>query len=140
MFKTIAFSENGAMRLDLDRSKTYVMTKWYGSSVALFEEAVFRRYVNHLGNMEADQPFGRSVMRFFLSAAVTLITDDEDGWYMPEPLMAYIKKDGESIVCETCPDANAEEFRGALPLLLIAAQSNIDDAIGMTARKHTDES
>jgi hypothetical protein len=137
MYQTIAFSENGAMRLDLDHSKSYVMTKWYGSSVALFEEGVFRRYVNYLGNMKADQPFGRSVMRFFLSAAVTLVTDDEDGWYMPEPLLAYIKKDEEPIVCETCPDANAEEFRGALPLLLIAAKSNIDAAIGMTARKHT---
>ncbi len=138
MYKTIAFSENGAMSLDLDHSRSYVMTKWYGSSVALFEEDVFKRYVNQLSNMKADQPFGRSVMRFFLSAAVTLITDDEDGWYMPEPLMAYIKKDGDPIVYETCPDANAEEFRGALPLLLIAAESNIDSAIGMTARKHTD--
>lgn len=138
MYKTIAFSENGAMSLSLDHSRSYVMTKWYGSSVALFEEDVFKRYVNQLSNMKADQPFGRSVMRFFLSAAVTLITDDEDGWYMPEPLMAYIKKDGDPIVYETCPDANAEEFRGALPLLLIAAESNIDSAIGMTARKHTD--
>lgn len=140
MFKEIAFSENGAMRLDLDHSKAYVMTKWYGSSVALFEEDVFKRYVNYLGSMTADQPFGRSVMRFFLSAAVTVITNDEDGWYMPEALMAYIRKEEEPIVCETCPDANAEEFRGALPLLLIAAKSNIDTAIGMTARKHTDKS
>jgi hypothetical protein len=89
--------------------------------------------------MEADQPFGRSVMRFFLSAAVTAVKDDADGWYMPEVLMAYIEKGGEPIVCQVCPDANAEEFKGALPLLLIAAESNIDDAIGMTARKHTDK-
>ena len=139
MYKKIAFSENGAMRLNLDHSKSYVMTKWYGSSVALFEEGVFKRYVNSLGSMKADQPFGQSVMRFFLSAAVTLITDDEDGWYMPEVLMTYIEKDGEPIVCQACPDANAEEFRGALPLLLIAAESNIESAISMTAKKHTNK-
>lgn len=137
MYEKIAFSDKGAMHLNLDHSKAYVMTKWYGSSVALFEEGVFKHYVNQLSSMEADQPFGRSVMRFFLSAAVTAVTDDEDGWYMPEVLMAYIEKDGEPIVCQACPDANAEEFKGALPLLLIAAESNIDDAIGMTARKHT---
>lgn len=138
MYDKITFSKSGAMDLDLEHDRQYVMTKWYGGSVALFEEDVFKKYVNHLSNMTADQPFGRSVMRFFLSAAVTLIDDDEEGWYMPDALRSYIEKDGEPIVCQACPDANAEEFLGALPKLLIAAESNIRGALEMTAKKHTD--
>ena len=137
MYEVVQFSREGAMQLPLDHSKEYVMTKWYGGSVAVFREDIFKKYMNQLSNMAADQPFGRSVMRFFVSAAVTMADKDDQGWYLPQELRAYMGPDQETIVCQECPDANAKEFMGALPDLLIAAQPNIGGAIEMTVKKHT---
>ena len=39
---------DGCTDLQLDSSKHYIVTKWYGSSLAILEEAAFRQYLRRL--------------------------------------------------------------------------------------------
>ena len=39
---------DGCTDLQLDSSKHYIVTKWYGSSLAIFEEAAFHQYLRRL--------------------------------------------------------------------------------------------
>ena len=66
------------------------MTKWYGSSLAIFEEKAFQKYLRKLDTEFRDNNHGRSVIRYFLSAAVTMVTKDEAGWLIPPALVSCI--------------------------------------------------
>lgn len=66
---------DGCTDLQLDSSKHYIVTKWYGSSLAIFEEAAFHQYLRRLDTDFKDNGHGQSVIRYFLSAAVTMMTE-----------------------------------------------------------------
>ena len=39
---------DGCTDLQMDSNKQYIVTKWYGSSLAIFEEAAFQIYLRRL--------------------------------------------------------------------------------------------
>ena len=74
---------DGCTDLQMDSNKQYIVTKWYGSSLAIFEEAAFQKYLRRLDTDIKDNGHGQSVIRYFLSAAVTMMTEESDGWRIP---------------------------------------------------------
>ena len=90
MRKPVSIDDDGYMTLDLDTNQDYIMTKWYGNSIAVFEEEAFRKYIDRISTTFRDNGNGRSVIRFFLSAAVTMIDrNPQGGWYLPEIFQRY---------------------------------------------------
>ena len=134
MREPISFGENGYTDLKLEKDKNYIVTKWYGSSLAIFEEQAFQKYLRKLDTEFRDNNHGRSVIRYFLSAAVTMVTKDEAGWLIPPALVSCIEKEGEPMESWRCSITG--EYQDSLPVLLLAAGSNMDSAIAMTAERH----
>ena len=54
---------DGCTDLQLDSSKHYIVTKWYGSSLAIFEEAAFHQYLRRLDTDFKDNGHGQSNRR-----------------------------------------------------------------------------
>ena len=73
MRKPVSIDDDGYMTLDLDTNQDYIMTKWYGNSIAVFEEEAFRKYIDRISTTFRDNGNGRSVIRFFLSAGKTFL-------------------------------------------------------------------
>ncbi len=134
MRERIIFGENGYTDLKLEKSKNYIVTKWYGSSLAIFEEDAFKKYLMKLDTDFKDNNHGRSVIRYFLSAAVTMMTEEDDGWIIPTELLDCISKEGEAIESWHC--SNKGKYQDSLPIMLLASSSNMDSAITMTAERH----
>lgn len=134
MRERIIFGENGYTDLKLEKSKNYIITKWYGSSLAIFEEEAFKKYLMKLDTDFKDNNHGRSVIRYFLSAAVTMMTEEDDGWIIPTELLDCISKEGEAIESWQC--SNKGTYQDSLPVMLLASSSNMDSAITMTAERH----
>lgn len=134
MWEPVIFHEDGSADLALDSDKAYILTKWYGSSLAVFEEETFQKYLRKLDTEFRDNNHGRSVIRYFLSAAVTMMTNEGTGWQIPDVLMACIAKEDNVIVSWQC--SHGGEYQDSLPVLLLAAESNMDNAIAMTAERH----
>ena len=44
MRKPVSIDDDGYMTLDLDTNQDYIMTKWYGNSIAVFEETAEASY------------------------------------------------------------------------------------------------
>ena len=114
---------DGCTDLQLDSSKHYIVTKWYGSSLAIFEEAAFHQYLRRLDTDFKDNGHGQSVIRYFLSAAVTMMTEETEGWRIP-PELEYWQ-------CEI-----NSSYRDSLPVFVVAASGNMDSAIEMTRKRH----
>ncbi|MGN0203071.1 MAG: hypothetical protein ACI4BB_00910 [Coprococcus sp.] len=134
MRERIIFGENGYTDLKLEKNKNYIVTKWYGSSLAIFEEEAFKKYLMKLDTDFKDNNHGRSVIRYFLSAAVTMVKEENEGWIIPPELLDCISKEGESIESWHC--SNEGKYQDSLPILLLASSSNMDSAITMTAERH----
>lgn len=134
MRERIIFGENGYTDLKLEKNKNYIVTKWYGSSLAIFEEDAFKKYLMKLDTDFKDNNHGRSVIRYFLSAAVTMMTEEDDGWIIPTELLDCISKEGEAIESWHC--SNKGKYQDSLPIMLLASSSNMDSAITMTAERH----
>lgn len=134
MRETVTIRENGYADLRLDADKQYIVTKWYGSSLAVFEEEVFQKYLRKLDTSFRENNHGRSVIRYFLSAAVTMIIEDEQGWRIPPALWACIEKEGEEIQSWRCSHEGA--YQDSLPILLLASESSMDNAVEMTKERH----
>lgn len=134
MRERMIFGENGYTDLKLEKNKNYIVTKWYGSSLAIFEEEAFKKYLMKLDTDFKDNNHGRSVIRYFLSAAVTMMTEEDDGWIIPTELLDCISKEGEAIESWHC--SNKGKYQDSLPIMLLASSSNMDSAITMTAERH----
>lgn len=134
MSTKVLFNDDGSMKLDLGNDGNYVMTKWYKRSLAIFRENSFKKYLNELDTKYSDNGNGHSVIRYFLSAAVTMMYKDGDGWSIPQPLKDYAVSDGEDLYMDVCKDEF--KFDRDLPVVLLASQSNIEEAIRMTEEKH----
>ncbi len=134
MSEKVDFYENGSMKLNLSQDDRYVMTKWYKSSVAIFNEKDFRKYLNGLDTKYQTNGNGRSVIRYFLSAALTLVCKNGEGWSFPDTLREYALPDGGDLYMFERP----EEYRGFpdIPLILLAAQGNVGAAVKMTEKMH----
>ena len=111
---------DGCTDLQMDSNKQYIVTKWYGSSLAIFEEAAFQKYLRRLDTDFKDNGHGQSVIRYFLSAAVTMMT--------------CIEKDGERLEYWEC-EINSS-YQDSLPVFVVAASGNMDSAIEMTKERH----
>ena len=120
---------DGCTDLQMDSNKQYIVTKWYGSSLAIFEEAAFQKYLRRL-----DTDFKDNVIRYFLSAAVTMMTEESDGWRIPPELLTCIEKDGERLEYWEC-EINSS-YQDSLPVFVVAASGNMDSAIEMTKERH----
>lgn len=125
---------DGCTDLQMDSNKQYIVTKWYGSSLAIFEEAAFQKYLRRLDTDFKDNGHGRSVIRYFLSAAVTMMTEESDGWRIPPELLTCIEKDGERLEYWEC-EINSS-YQDSLPVFVVAASGNMDSAIEMTKERH----
>ena len=125
---------DGCTDLQMDSNKQYIVTKWYGSSLAIFEEAAFQKYLRRLGTDFKDNGHGQSVIRYFLSAAVTMMTEESDGWRIPPELLTCIEKDGERLEYWEC-EINSS-YQDSLPVFVVAASGNMDSAIEMTKERH----
>ena len=134
MREPVRLQKDGCAELKLEEGKNYIMTKWYGSSLAVFEEETFQKYIRKLDTEFRDNDHGRSVIRYFLSAAVTMMTESEGKWQIPQELLMCIQREDEPVECWQC--SNEGEYRDSLPILLLAASSNMDNAIAMTADRH----
>lgn len=134
MREPVKLQKDGCAELKLERHKNYIMTKWYGSSLAIFEEETFQKYLRKLDTEFRDNDHGRSVIRYFLSAAVTMMTESEGKWQIPQELLTCIYREDEPLECWQC--SYEGEYRDSLPILLLAARSNMDNAIAMTAERH----
>lgn len=134
MTEAVKFSEDGYMDLQLEKTKNYIVTKWYGSSLAIFEESAFQKYIRKLDIECRDNNHGRSVIRYFLSAAVTMIAQDEEGWRIPPELLACIGRQDETV--KSWRVGNETVDYDSMPTILLAAESHIDSAIDMTAKRH----
>ena len=108
--------------------------KWYGSSLAIFEEAAFQKYLRRLDTDFKDNGHGQSVIRYFLSAAVTMMTEESEGWRIPPELLTCIEKDGERLEYWEC-EINSS-YQDSLPVFVVAASGNMDSAIEMTRKRH----
>ena len=118
----------------LDPDTAYIITKWYGSSLAIFREPDFRRYLSKLDTDFRENGHGRSVIRYFLSAAVSMLTGEDGNYSLPPALLSAADCDGELPVAAPCP--HAEDYPDCFPILLIASAANIDGALALTDRKH----
>ncbi len=125
---------DGCTDLQMDSNKQYIVTKWYGSSLAIFEEAAFQKYLGRLDTDFKDNGHGQSVIRYFLSAAVTMMTEESDGWRIPPELLTCIEKDGERLEYWEC-EINSS-YQDSLPVFVVAASGNMDSAIEMTKERH----
>lgn len=125
---------DGCTDLQMDSNKQYIVTKWYGSSLAIFEEAAFHKYLRRLDTDFKDNGHGQSVIRYFLSAAVTMMTEESDGWRIPPELLTCIEKDGERLEYWEC-EINSS-YQDSLPVFVVAASGNMDSAIEMTKERH----
>ena len=125
---------DGCTDLQMDSNKQYIVTKWYGSSLAIFEEAAFQKYLMRLDTDFKDNGHGQSVIRYFLSAAVTMMTEESDGWRIPPELLTCIEKDGERLEYWEC-EINSS-YQDSLPVFVVAASGNMDSAIEMTKERH----
>lgn len=125
---------DGCTDLQMDSNKQYIVTKWYGSSLAIFEEAAFQKYLRRLDTDFKDNSHGQSVIRYFLSAAVTMMTEESDGWRIPPELLTCIEKDGERLEYWEC-EINSS-YQDSLPVFVVAASGNMDSAIEMTKERH----
>ena len=125
---------DGCTDLQMDSNKQYIVTKWYGSSLAIFEEAAFQKYLRSLDTDFKDNGHGQSVIRYFLSAAVTMMTEESDGWRIPPELLTCIEKDGERLEYWEC-EINSS-YQDSLPVFVVAASGNMDSAIEMTKERH----
>lgn len=125
---------DGCTDLQMDSNKQYIVTKWYGSSLAIFEEAAFQKYLRRLDTDFKDNGHGQSVIRYFLSAAVTMMTEESDGWRIPPELLTCIEKDGERLEYWEC-EINSS-YQDSLPVFVVAASGNMDSAIEMTKERH----
>ena len=125
---------DGCTDLQMDSNKQYIVTKWYGSSLAIFEEAAFQKYLRRLDTDFKDNGHGQSVIRYFLSAAVTMMTEESDGWRVPPELLTCIEKDGERLEYWEC-EINSS-YQDSLPVFVVAASGNMDSAIEMTKERH----
>ena len=134
MSSVLTIREDGGMFLPLDEKKTYIVTKWYGSSLAVFEEDVFQKYINRLDTQYSENGHGRSAIRYFLSAAVTLMSHEGGCWYIPDLHLESICRENEKTVCEICDYTG--DFGGAMPKLIIASEGSIDGAMKMTIERH----
>ncbi len=130
----VKIEKNGYAELKLEKGRNYIVTKWYGSSLAIFEESAFQKYIRKLDTILHDGEHGKSVIRYFLSAAVTMLAAEGEGWHLPEVLVEAIAKEGEAIVCEFC--TFDENWRNSMPMMLLAAESNMDSAVAQTAARH----
>ena len=74
------------------------------------------------------------MIRYFLSAAVTLMTEASDGWRIPPELLTCIEKDGERLEYWAC-EINSS-YQDSLPVFVVAASGNMDSAIEMTKERH----
>ena len=125
---------DGCTDLQLDGSRNYIVTKWYGSSLAVFEENAFQKYLRRLDTDFKDNGHGQSVIRYFLSAAVTMMTEESEGWRIPPELLECIEKDGEGLEYWECETDSS--YQDSLPILVVAASGNMDSAIEMTRKRH----
>ena len=125
---------DGCTDLQMDSNKQYIVTKWYGSSLAIFEEAAFQKYLRRLDTDFKHNGHGQSVIRYFLSAAVTMMTEESDGWRIPPELLTCIEKDGERLEYWEC-EINSS-YQDSLPVFVVAASGNMDSAIEMTKERH----
>ena len=125
---------DGCTDLQMDSNKQYIVTKWYGSSLAIFEEAAFQKYLRRLDTDFKDNGNGQSVIRYFLSAAVTMMTEESDGWRIPPELLTCIEKDGERLEYWEC-EINSS-YQDSLPVFVVAASGNMDSAIEVTKERH----
>ena len=125
---------DGCTDLQMDSNKQYIVTKWYGSSLAIFEEAAFQKYLRRLDTDFKYNGHGQSVIRYFLSAAVTMMTEESDGWRIPPELLTCIEKDGERLEYWEC-EINSS-YQDSLPVFVVAASGNMDSAIEMTKERH----
>lgn len=125
---------DGCTDLQLDGSRNYIVTKWYGSSLAVFEENAFQKYLRRLDTDFKDNGHGQSVIRYFLSAAVTMMTEESEGWRIPPELLECVEKDGEGLEYWECETDSS--YQDSLPILVVAASGNMDSAIEMTRKRH----
>ena len=125
---------DGCTDLKLDGGRHYIVTKWYGSSLAIFEEGAFHKYLRRLDTDFKDNGHGQSVIRYFLSAAVTMMTEESEGWRIPPELLECIEKDGERLEYWQCETDSS--YQDSLPILVVAASGNMDSAIEMTKKRH----
>lgn len=125
---------DGCTDLKLDGSRNYIVTKWYGSSLAVFEEGAFHKYLRRLDTDFKDNGHGQSVIRYFLSAAVTMMTEESEGWRIPPELLECIEKDGEGLEYWECETDSS--YQDSLPILVVAASGNMESAIEMTKKRH----
>ena len=125
---------DGCTDLQMDSNKQYIITEWYGSSLAIFEEAAFQKYLRRLDTDFKANGHGQSVIRYFLSAAVTMMTEESDGWRIPPELLTRIEKDGERLEYWEC-EINSS-YQDSLPVFVVAASGNMDSAIEMTKERH----
>ena len=129
-----SLNEDGCMDLALDQSSNYIMTKWYGQSLAVFEESAFQRYLNQLDTRFKDNGNGRSVIRYFLSAAVTAMEGTGGGWILPDELREYAVPGGDPLFCEACPDN--VQYKDSMPVCLLASEAHMASALEQTQERH----
>lgn len=134
MREPVKLQKDGYAELKLEKDRNYIVTKWYGSSLAVFEEAAFQKYIRKLDTLLHDGNHGKSVIQYFLSAAVTMLASEGEGWQLPEVLVEAIAREGEAIVCEMC--TYEDDCRNSMPIMLLAAESNMDSAVAKTAARH----
>ena len=136
MGNRVVFTDDGSAILDLSPDGEYIITKWYKSSLAVFEERKFRKYISALETKYADNGHGSSVMRYFLSAAVSMMSMGEEGWKIPQVLKEYAAGGSGQLCALFCPDKLRCSMD--LPLMLIASEENMDGAMNMTIEKHSE--
>ena len=110
------------------------MTKWYGSSLAIFVVAAFHQYLRRLDTDFKDNGHGQSVIRFYLSASVTMMKEAKEGCRIPPELLDCIEKEDEGLEYWQC-EINSS-YRDSLPVFVVAASGNMDSAIEMTRKRH----
>ena len=130
----IELRTDGCTDLQLDSTKQYIVTKWYGSSLAIFEENAFQKYLRRLDTDFKDNGHGQSVIRYFLSAAVTMMTEESDGWRIPPELLECIQKENEGLEYWQCEIDSS--YQDSLPILIVASAGSMDSAIAMTRERH----
>jgi hypothetical protein len=136
MRKPVSIDDDGYMTLDLDTNQDYIMTKWYGNSIAVFEEEAFRKYIDRISTTFRDNGNGRSVIRFFLSAAVTMIDrNPQGGWYLPEIFQRYALRRGEHLIAVSSIDY--KYYKDLMPVMILASERYVDNAMRQTIDKHT---
>lgn len=138
MSEKLMFNNDGSAKLNLNTGGSYVVTQWYKSSLAVFEESSFRRYLEELEYSFGDNDNARIAILYFLSAATTMIHQINGGWRISDKLRDYTRSGEEDLYFDDCPDKFISN--NDLPVVLIASKNNIDKAIRMTHDKHRADS